>query len=293
MFDLPWYVFALAGAFFVALGSVLEKKTLLHDDALHYSGAVATLLGLLSLPLLFFVDWSNITTTVIGYIFIISLLSMGAFYLTSYAMKGLQVGELSILLALTPVVTALFAFLFLAESLSERAFAGVIVIIFGLVILELPGLWQGRHATGFNRKVKYILATALGIGIYATSAMFDRVVLGYHGVAPFDFLAIVQTFTLINYGAFSIMRGKKDHLLTASLLKQPRKMLSIAFCIMFSRFMHATAISMTYIALASVLKRTSTLFTIALAKSYLHERKVGHKLFAASVVILGIILVIA
>ncbi len=292
MFDLPWYVFALAGAFFVALGSILEKKTLLHDDALHYSGAVATLLGLLSLPFLLFVDWTSITPITFGFIFIISLLSMAAFYLTSYAMKGLQVGELSIILALTPVVTALFAFLFLAESLSERAFAGVIVIIFGLVILELPSLWKGRHGNGFSRKVKYILATALGIAIYATSAMFDRVVLGYHGIAPFDFLVIVQTCTLINYGVFSMLRGKKDHLLTASLVKQPLKMLSIAFCIMASRFMHATAISMTYIALASVLKRTSTLFTIALAKSYLHEGDVGHKVLAASIVILGIILVI-
>lgn len=292
MLELPWYVYALLGAFFVALASVLEKKILLHDDPLHYSGSVATVVGVLSLPLLFFVEWSSLSPLSFGFMYIISLLAMGGFYLTSHAMKGLHAGELSIILSLTPAVTALFAFLFLAESLTERAFVGVIVIVLGLIVLELPSLWKTRHAQGFTRKIKYLIAAGLGIGIYAVSSVFDRIVLGHHGVPVFDFLAIVQSVSLFNYLVFSFVREKQDHVLTASFFKQPIKITVISLCIFASRVMHANAISLAYVALASALKRTSTLFTIVLAKSYLHERGVGHKLLAAFIIILGVLLVI-
>ena len=47
---LPWYVYALSGAFVVAVAAVLEKKILEKEEPVHFSFAVTLVGGLLSLP---------------------------------------------------------------------------------------------------------------------------------------------------------------------------------------------------------------------------------------------------
>lgn len=292
MFDIPWYAFALAGAFFIALVSVFEKKVLIHEDPLHFAGSTTFIVGLLSFPFLFFVDWESITLASFLAIYAISLLAAIAFYTTTVAMRGLEAGELSIILALTPAATAVFAFFTLGEALSSKSLLGIGIIIFGLVVLEFPSLWKSRASKRFSKKIHYILIAFFSIFVYATSAVLDRVVLGHAGVRPIDFLAIVQVLALFNFTIFSFFRPVRERTLTKTFMHAPLKMIGISVLLALSRLMYSHAVSITYAALASVLKRTGALFTIVLARSYLKEHGLGHKLFVASIIILGVAVIV-
>lgn len=292
MFDIPWYIFALLAAFFVALVSVFEKKVLVHEDPLHFAGSTTFIVGLLSFPFLFFVDWESISLSSFLSIYAISLLAAVAFYTTSVAMRGLEAGELSIILALTPAATAVFAFLTLGEALSPQSMVGIGVIIFSLMVLEFPSLWKSRTTKRFNKKIHYILVAFFSIFVYACSAVLDRVVLGHAGVRPVDFLAIVQVLALFNFSVFSFFRPVRERLLTKTFTHAPFKMIAISILLVLSRLMYSHAVSLAYAALAAVLKRTGALFTIVLARSYLKEHGVGHKLFVAGIMLLGVALIV-
>lgn len=290
MFDIPWYVFALLSAFFVALASVIEKKVLVHDEPMHFSLSAVVILGILSLPFLFFIPWNNLTLEMLGTIYLISILAFVAFALVAYSLKRLEAGEQSLILATTPVVNAFFAYVAIAEELTRYAFLGLCLIVAGLIVLELPRL-KGRTST-LKAKFAPIGLSFLAVCVYAGSAVLDRVVLKTHLVSAFDFIMLTQSFMLLNVLVIYGVQGKITKDILTSFFKKPFHLAFFSLSMLMSRLLYAQSVSMAYVALTAVLKRTGALMTIFMARSYLHEKHLGHKLLAGAIVILGVLLVI-
>ena len=288
---IPWYGYALLGALFVAVSSILEKKVLAHHEPMHLSGSVAVVGGVLSLPLLLLVDWATITPPLLGLIYCISLLSAVAFCITAYAMRKLDAGELSPILALVPAATAVFASLALGEYLTLQDAAGLFVVVGGLMMLELPALVALRRKA-LKKKAGALMLAFLAVFVYAVSSVLDRVVLGIGNVRALDFIVLTQTGTLITFIVYDLVRHKKDRFLMSSLTREPGKVAAIAALLFLSRIFHAQAISMAYVALASALKRSGAIFTVLLAGTILKEKGTMHKLAALLVILGGVLLII-
>lgn len=292
MLELPWYVFALAGAFFIALASVLEKKVLQHDEPIHFSGSSVVVASVLSLPFLFFVQWSSFTPYIFVLLYSISVLAAIAFVLIAVSLKNMDAGEQSVILAITPLVTAFFAFFVLDESLSPRALLGIVFVVCGLIVLEAQILFQKSHSRIFFKKFVPVGLALLAVVVHAASAMIDRIVLREGVISALDFIVVIQIFMLINFVAISFVRGKHDHFLDGSFMRNPLKLLLFSVLIFLSRVTYAQSASMVYIALTAVLKRTGALFTIVLGGAYLKEKHLGQKLLAGALMLLGVLFVI-
>lgn len=292
MLDIPWYGFALLSAFFVGVAAVFEKRALEHDEPLHFSASSTVVVGVLTLPFLFFVDWNALTPTIVLGLYAIALLATLAFCLVAYSLKRLEAGEQSLILSLTPAVTALAAYFFIEETLSGEAVGGLLLIVCGLIILEAPKAAAGFRSKEFRKKIFPIFLSVGAVFVYAASTVLDRVLLSGFAVNPIDFIIIIQTMQLLNFAVYGLFRGRKDHLLSSSFSRQPLQVIVFSVLMFLSRISYAYAVSMAFVALTAALKRTGALFTIVLARSYLHEKHIGQKLFAAAVMGVGVFLLV-
>lgn len=289
MIDLPWYVFALSGAFFVALSGVLEKHTLKHEEPLHFSGATALMGGIFSLPVLFFVDWSSITPHTYVWLYAISLTSVAAFWIVATVVKKLDAGEVSTILALTPAVTALLAYGFLGEVLNPQQIGGILIIVLGLVALEAPYLKTLLSKVVGQRAHLITVALALlAVLLYALGSLLDRFVLTNFSLNAIEFIAITQVMLVGTFLMLELIFRKKGNSMFSTLKRSPLKVAGVAALLFVSRMLHAQAISMVFVALASALKRVGAIFTILLAGSLLKEKDGLRKLLAASLILAGV-----
>lgn len=287
--DLPWYVFALGAAFVVAVSAVIEKKTLEKEDALHYSSATIVLGGLLSLPFLFFVEWSSLSWGELLFLYVIATLTSVSFFLVARSMKALEAGEVSTLLALTPATVAIAAFIIFGEALTSLQVLGLGLVVIGLLILEFPYLIALLKKTKDRVHVFYVGCALLAVGVYTASSLLDRVALTTFSVSSLSFIVITQTMCMANMLLLGFVLRRHGQASLSALRTSPRKVLIVASLLFVSRVLHAQAISLAFVALASGLKRVGAIFTILLSGAFLHESGLLRKLLAASLVVSGAI----
>lgn len=293
MLELPWYIFALLAALVVAISSLLEKDVLRHEEPLHFSSATSLVGGILSLPFLLFIDWSALGFVELSFLYLISFLSMLAFWLVAKAMKNLDVGEVSTILALVPAAVAVIAYLVLGESLTSTQTGGITVIVLGLLVLEAPHVWSLITKTPTKGRLVYVGLALLAVLLYATGSVIDRVALTTFGISAIQYVALIQVMIMINFMAFERMRGADRRESLTALRHAPRRIIAVALLLFLSRILYLHAISIAFVALASALKRTSAIFSILLSGAILHEEHLVRKLVAASLIILGVVAIVS
>lgn len=288
---LPWYVYALSGAFVVAVAAVLEKKILEKEEPVHFSFAVTLVGGVLSLPFLAFVPWHELSLTELSLIAVITAASACSFWLVAKATKVLDAGEISVLLATTPAAIALFAYVFLGEALSQEQVIALLCILAGLFILELPHVIQI-----FRRRRLFELffmgMTGVAILIYAGTALIDRIALTTFGIHPLHFIVLTQTMSMLIFGIIELCLGRGRGIALSPFVRSPIKVVAVATLLFLSRVLYAQAIALVYVALAAALKRTGAVFTIILSGAFLKEQGIGRKLVSVLLVILGALLLV-
>ena len=286
--DFPWYAFAFAGALVVAVTAIVEKRVVSQHEPVELSESVALIAAAISLPLLYFVKWQALTGETLAFVFVIAFLTACAFSLSMMALRRLDAGELSPILALTPAATALVAVAALGEVLAVSDAIGIAVVIAGLISLEVPALLSLRKVSRTQRLAAVTLGL-LAVVVYALSATVERLVLSAGHLRPFDFIVLAQVFMAVPFSlyALSARRG-----LFKPLRENPGAVLGIALLLFGARVLHAQAVSMAYVALASALKRTSALFTVILAGIFLKEKGTARKLVSLAIILAGVFLII-
>lgn len=289
---MSWILLAFTAAILEGLASVYEKKTLFKEHAMQFSAVLAIFTALITLPVLLKPDFSHIGPLPAALIVAGSILASLGFL---FATKGVRHTEISVsspLFMLSPGITALLAFLLLGESLKPLQIFGILLLVAGGYVLEMKRGQSIRSNLKEITGAKYIHYIFIALLIFGTTAIFDRLVLGYYRLDPKTYLALIQICIAIN---FIIMMqifhgGLKD--IWSGIRSYGLSVLVIALMAVAYRFAQSTATSMAYVGLVISIKRTSSFFSTLIGGEMFKEENLGQKAAACLVMLLGLIMLV-
>lgn len=215
-----------------------------------------------------------------GFIVASTVIHFGYYYLLN---RSYRLGDLSqtypIARGVSPVLITLGAVLFVGEQLPAQAWAGVLVVTFGIFLLS-GDIWRGKLPPNLLLSA---LATGLTIAAYSLvdgmGARISGTAIGYIG-----WLFIFEIFVVL----FVVSRRRKK------IFSIDRKLLLMGIG---GGIISATAYGMVIYAktlaplgMVSTLRETSVLFAALIGVVILGERPWRGRLIAAIVVVGGVIL---
>ena len=287
---MEWFIFALASAILTAIVSVINKKMLFKEHATEFSATLAVMTFVVSLPMLYMVDF-GISLELYLWLFVSAVFASIGFLFVTKAVRHMELSLASPLLNFGPGFTAVLAVLILGEILSIMDVAGILMLMAGAYILEID-FHSHSVLSPFKKlyKSKYIHYIFLALGSYSVSAITGKYVLDF--TTPITLVLIEQFFVVVIFLTilhirYDGLRGVKHGIKTAGKL-----LLIVAVLTVSYRLLQATAISMTFVSLVIPIKRLSTLFATLLGGEVFREHGIYHKILACSVMIVGASLII-
>jgi uncharacterized membrane protein len=195
-------------------------------------------------------------------------------------------------LAFTPVLTALFGWLLLGETISGQGLAGVLSVVLGAYLLNLEHARLARPRTWFapllaitrERGSRLMLGVAVIYGVTSVLGKGAMQHLPGPGFGAFYFV-LVGLFTLLVFAlrepaALAILaRPRPAHLLVAGLM---------ALMIVT----HFMALALVETAYMIAVKRLSILFGILLGAMFFAEGRLARNLAAGGLMVGGVALII-
>ena len=286
---MEWFVFALGTAVFASLATVIEKKTLIKEHPMEFSAVLALFNLLISLPLLFFVNF-NIPSSILGILYIGSLFGTVAFLYVARALRHMEISLASPLLSFSPAIVLVLSFFILGERISFLQLIGILVLIFSAYILETPKHLNLKEPIRIFIKSKYIHFIFIALILYAFSSIIDKFVISY--MTPLSYILIVHFFISVNFFALMFLfhnglEGIKHG------IKNAGKMIFVVSLFTFTyRLLQIQAISMTFVSLVIPIKRLSTLFSTIIGGEMFHEKRLLLRSIISIVMLFGTYLII-
>ncbi len=295
---MQWYILALGSALMNSFSSLTEKKTLLKEHAMEFAATISLFILILSLPLAFLADFT-MPSYYWGILAGISILDAIAFLYITKAVRHMELSESSPLFVYGPAITAVLAFIFLKETLTQQRVIGILCVTFGAYILEFKSSKKQLNLLSplkVMMQSKYIHYLLFGLVLYAIAAVVTRYLLNTDNPAHVDpyallvinhfFIAIIYVFLLAVYhdGIKGVQHGIKS---AGSLI-----FLSAIF-LFSSRIFLALALSIpaAEVAITLGVRRLSSLFSTVLGGEIFHDKNLPHKVIACIIMIIGALLI--
>ena len=281
---IAWYYFVFAAAVFYSIETLVEKRTLSVDHASAYISSFCLIAALISLLLVPFANF-HISIYAIALILIAASINVLVYLLTARVYKHGNVSVASPVLSFLPQVFVLIlAFVFLGEKLGVVQYASIAVMLIAVYLIMFRS--GSRHKRPFERNIYiyFLLGTAM------LAAVFN-ILLKYllTTVTPVTYLILLQCFMAIEMMAYMQLHygGVRE------VVKNTRKFIVpivfAAACTTAYRFFFYTAVSGTFIALASPLLNTFTAILVVLAGAIIFkEGNVKKKLLLSLVMIAAV-----
>lgn len=287
-----WLSFAIISVILLSASSILEKKALVKEHALEFSAYLSFYCFLISIPLFFiFNDGRGVELIPLVTIAITAIIGGIAFLLVVRSIRHMEISEVSPIIAIGPAMAAILAFIFLGEHLSALQVTGLIVIIFGIYILELKNiknLFSPFKNIFSNKYIHFILIAQL---LYGVTDVLCKTVLSKYHMKPELYLFYYQLFLALFYFVLlQVKQNKFEHVAKTSR-NQIFLIIIIAIFTLGYRVTHLYAISLISIGIAIAIHRSSTLITTVIGGKLYKEGRIIQKSFAAVIVILGVVLV--
>lgn len=290
---MTWFFVALLSSFLSAFAAISQKKVLFKLNPVEFSFHLSVVNLVFAVPFFFFVNYETINSYNLFILFIKSVLGVLAFLCVMTALKNLQISNALPLLALTPGLVAIFAYLFLGESLKTFEVIGLISLIVGTYILESKSLKEIFFPLNVFLKSKYhhyILAALL---LFTASSVMDKFLLVKLNFTPisltaFQHLYFAFLFLIIflisekKFDKSKIFANKKDYLWIALI-----SVLTLGY-----RFTQVVSISMSSVALTLAVKRTSVLWSTIIGGKIFKDSNLLKKIIAVLFILLGAILIL-
>ncbi|MBK8550593.1 MAG: EamA family transporter [Ignavibacteria bacterium] len=194
---MEWYWLALISALLSAFAAILQKKVLGNISALKFTVIVSIFIALFSTVLISYLNLSAASSASIIILFIKSIINATAFLCIMTALKNLEISRSLPLLAASPMVVALLAFIFLGEALTLPEVLGMLLIVLGTYILELKKNEKIYLPFRVFIDSKYHRLILLALCLMSVSAVIDKLLLGKFKLPPLTFLIIQNYFFLI------------------------------------------------------------------------------------------------
>jgi drug/metabolite transporter (DMT)-like permease len=196
------------------------------------------------------------------------------------------------LLALTPGVVAVAAFILLGESLGFYGITGMILLLAGTYFLQLEkdGNWLSPFLfVKRNRAQWYIIGAIL---LFTTTTILDKTLLKHFKLQPEAFLPIQQFYFTLIFLLVYLLRKSSPNSLVEPLRKEWRIFVAVAVFAIIYRYSHILAIKAGPVALVLSVKRTSVFFATLAGGHYFREQNLVRRSLAVAVMVTGAVFVI-
>ena len=284
-----WIILILGSSVLGAIGLMFKKRALKEEHTSEYLTAFKILELLLILIFAPFIVF-KIPLIVVAFIFLISLTTAVALIYIARSYRHTDLSIVAPLSNLTPLFIVVLAFFILGEHITSKQMLGVGLLLFGTYYLESEhhaGHWFSPFISLFKTENMGFLF--FGFFLSAVIAIGEKFIVGI--VSPFTLIFYhycFQTFcflviTLFFYG------GVKD--VVHAYKKSGKWILGNAFFANLSNLTYFIAISMTFVSLATPVKKLSTLFAVILSGRFFKEQRVVHKTVACGIMLAGVFVI--
>lgn len=290
---MTWFLVALLSSFLSAFAAITQKKVLFKLNPVEFSFQLAVVNLVLSIPFFFFINYETINSYNLFILLVKSVIGVLAFLCVMTALKNLQISNALPLLALTPGLVAVFAYLFLGESLKTFEVIGLTSLIVGTYILESKNLKEILFPLNVFFKSKYhhyILAALL---LFTASSVMDKLLLIKLNFTPVSLTAFQHLyFAILFLIIFLISEKKFDRNKLFANKKDYLWITLISVLTLGYRFTQVVSISMSSVALTLAVKRTSVLWATIIGGKIFKDSNLVKKIIAVLFILLGAILIL-
>jgi len=289
---MEWYYFSFMAAILSALAAIIEKKVLFKEKALSFTVILSIFNLILASIFFFFVDFSKISLMILVIVFFKSILNAFAFLCVMYAIKNLELSDALPLLVITPGLVAIFALIFLQESLKITEWFGLILLTLGIYVLQVKGtsIIISIKKLIKSRGHKYVLVALV---LFTITALLDRIILNKFKLAPAAYMGFQHLFFAIIFIVIFFLFNAKIQDLKKTLQQSWPLIFILALTTIGYRFFEIMAIKLTNaVALSLAIKRISVFFAVVIGGSLFKEHNLLRKAIATAMLILGVILII-
>lgn len=291
---MSWFVLAFFSALFSAAAALSQKQVLRKMEAFDFSLVVSFIVLVISIPMLITMDFDKITTPSMLALFVKSIIGAGAFICVMLAIKNLEISGALPLLALTPGFVAVFAFLFIAESLSTNEMFGIGLLMLGTYILEVKSnqkLLDPYIILAKSKFHRYVIGALL---LFTISSILDKVILKEFKLPPDSFLFFQHLFLALIFFGVSFFRDKKMEV-RIKTMKENKELFIWIFVIAVLtfgyRWTQIEAVKIAPVALVLSVKRISVFFSTLIGGKIFKESGLLKKAIATAVIIAGTLLI--
>ena len=287
-----WQFLALTSAGFSALAAIAEKKALQTIKPIGFSLVLSFFIFVLTIPFLFFVNYSLVTTNAILVLYAKSVMGAVAFLLVMYGLKYIDISKSLPLLVLTPALVAILAFYFLDEDIGYWGIIGMFLLLVGTYFLQLDHKSNWLSPFFFvkqNRAFLYIIGALL---LFTATSILDKTLLKSFKLQPEAFLPLQQLFFTLNFILVFIFSKETKSKLKIELGKTWKLIVLIAVFAVIYRYSHILAVKAGSVALVLSIKRTSVFFATVFGGRYFKERNLLQRSIAVAIMIAGAVIII-
>jgi len=294
-----WLFITLLCAFTLAASDAVAKKYLSHIDLRSLTLIRLGFTGLLMSPLLVNIQPFNYPLEFWGWLLVAVPAEIIAMLLYMKAIRDYSLSLTVPYLAFTPMFVILTGWIVLGESISLTGFSGILLIVFGAWLLNIPE--TGLRATPVanarlrvfmnnildpfknifrNPGSRYMLIAAF---IYSITASTSKAAMGYMGAQQFGafYFAAIGIAALLLFGRHSMVTIRKNFF----------PALAVAALMAIMVFLHFKAIELVEAAYMVSVKRSSLLFGIIFGVLFFKEKHLGMHLMAAGMMLAGVFVI--
>lgn len=256
---IAWYYLVFIAAVLYAISTLIEKSTLAVEHASAYCASFCMIAAFFSLLLLPFANF-NISVYAIGLIFIAASVNVVIYLLTARVYKHSNVTVSSPVLSSVPqFFVVIFALVFLGEQLDPIKYISIAVMLIAVYFMMFKTSPKRKSPFERNIYIYFLLGTAMLTAIFNILLKYVLV-----SVSSVTYLILLQCIMAIEMMIYMQLHygGVKE------VVKNTRKFsLPIVAAAAFTtayRLFYYSAVSSTFIALASPLLNTFTAILIVL-----------------------------
>jgi len=305
---LIWFSLALTSAVLSSIAAITQKKALVNMNALEFSFHLSWVNLIISLVFLAGFDPLQLTFQQTWVMFVKTLLQALAFWCVMLSLKNLEISSALPLLALTPGSVAIFALIFIGETLTFNETLGLILLLSGSYFIEMKTFTNMIEPFKvFFRTKKYIFVAA-ALAFFTVSTILDKYLLKDQKMDTSSFMLLQHLFFLVDFtllmlitrtkftnpfksNSSSLIPPKADHT-SYFILHTSSLILITAFITIGYRYTQILAFTMAPVALVIAIKRLSVFFASVVGGKIFDEGGLLKKGIAALIIVAGTLLML-
>ncbi|MGE5621096.1 MAG: EamA family transporter [archaeon] len=289
-----WFLLAFISAVFSAMAAISQKKVLFKIEGLEFSFLVSLVSLLFSVPFLVLTDYNTLQPLNLLILFLKTIPGTAAFLLVMLSLKNLEISKALPLLALTPGLVAVFAFLILGDQLSLAETGGIVLLFTGTYLIETrPGqkIFDPFITIIKSKKYHYVLGALL---LFTATSITDRWLLGRYKLMPDAFMGFQQLFTAFNFFmVVSFIKKRPFHVMRSVDPSLWKWIAFIALLTIVYRYTEILAVKSASVALVLAVKRISVFIAVVIGGRLFKESSLLVRAAATVIIIAGLFVIAA